>query len=165
MRVKKIFGRKWPAFTLTELLISLAVYLIAMTGVVSIIAMSAGMLETFSKGYSSRASAVMACKYLESLMNSTCNLTEETGGSILAKTLDGRNIRLSAESNLVRLQEVGPDGMVREKKLFIRDTDAVSVKLIGQAGRKALCLVSSSKGTAEEKVFLTAYMKTGENEQ
>lgn len=142
-----------------ELLVSLAIYLVAMTAVVALIGLSGNFLQSYSKEYASEASGMMAFQTLESVLRSSYEVSGNQDTGITAKLLNGNSVLVSVDSNVLLVRETGPGGFVRQKKMALLGAGKITLLVLGGYGRAALLARAEFSRGTREKLLLASYQK------
>lgn len=146
------------AFTLIEMLVSLAILAVAMAAIMGALSGSLLLLQRTRDRFEGQASSAVFFMVMEKQTALSYSIREESERELVFEQFDDMESRLSADTNgLLRLVSLKGGKPLTETRFPLPTNARVDWELIGPKGRRGLFLSLSTPTGESTRIFLPGF--------
>lgn len=152
---------KLKAFTLIELMVTLAIFSIAMLTITGILSLGMKNLELYSRGSYSHLPVILFSKVLENILINSYDVSLNSNGNYEIQSFTNIRYEVVVSISNKEIQLIEYDGIKKPRpKVFkMEKMQSADFKFIQQNGRNGLDLRIDLKGSVFERYFLLGYKR------
>ena len=150
--------KKWFAFTLIEMMVSLTIFSIAMVAIYNLLSMSLSMINNMAGSDESSTEAILFSKFLEYQAHDAYHFEKQTNGVFLLCGFK-QNFRIFITGNTVLMDTLGKEGIKNRRVFPMEKLKQLELTPLGSGGREGIHLKILQKSGTIEKYIILGYKK------